>query len=60
LPKSLVQELRAAASGANLKSLLTLISQVETHDAQAAEGLRKLAGHYDYEAILEVLPGDSI
>jgi CheY-like chemotaxis protein len=60
LPKSLVQDLRAAASGANLKSLLTLISQVETHDAQAAEGLRELATSYDYEAILGVLPGVSI
>ena len=57
LPKSLVQDLRAAASGANLKSLLTLIGQVETHDAQAAEGLREMAARYDYEAILEVLPG---
>jgi hypothetical protein len=60
LPKSLVQDLRAAASGANLKSLLTLISQVETHDAQAAERLRELATSYDYEAILGVLPGVSI
>jgi PAS domain S-box-containing protein len=59
LPKGLVQDLRAAASGANLKSLLTLISQVETHDAQAAEGLRELATRYDYEAILGVLPGAS-
>jgi CheY-like chemotaxis protein len=59
LPKSLVHDLRAAASGANLKSLLTLISQVETHDAQAAEGLRELATRYDYEAILGVLPGAS-
>jgi CheY-like chemotaxis protein len=59
LPGSLVQDLRAAASGANLKSLLALIGQVETHDAQAAEGLRELAAHYDYEAILEVLPGAS-
>ena len=56
LPKSLVQDLRAAASGANLKSLLTLIRQVETQDAQAAEGLRGLANLYDYEAILRVLP----
>jgi CheY-like chemotaxis protein/anti-sigma regulatory factor (Ser/Thr protein kinase) len=59
LPKILVQDLRAAASGADLKSLLTLISQVETHDAQAAEGLRELATRYDYEAILGVLPGAS-
>ena len=29
-----------------------MISQLETHDAQAAEGLRELANHYDYEAIL--------
>lgn len=58
LPKDLVQDLRAAASGANLKSLLTLISQLETHDAQAAEGLRELANHYDYEAILRIFPGD--
>ena len=57
LPKDLVQGIRDAASGANLKPLLTLISQVETHDAQAAEGLRELANHYDYEAILGVLPG---
>ena len=57
LPKRLVQDLRAAACGANLKSLLTLISEVETHDAQAAEGLRELARRYDYEAILETLPG---
>ncbi len=56
LPKRLVQDLRAAASGANLKSLLTLISEVETHDAQAAEGLRASANNYDYEAILETLP----
>jgi CheY-like chemotaxis protein/anti-sigma regulatory factor (Ser/Thr protein kinase) len=56
LPKRLVQDLRAAASGANLKSLLTLIRQVETQDAQAAEGLRGLANLYDYEAILRVLP----
>ena len=58
LPKDLVQGIRDAASGANLKRLLTLISQLETHDAQAAEGLRELANHYDYEAILRVLPGD--
>jgi hypothetical protein len=59
LPKSLVQDLRAAASAANLKSLLTLISQVKTHDAPAAAGLRELAARYDYEAILGVLPGGS-
>jgi PAS domain S-box-containing protein len=59
LPKSLVHDLRAAASGANLKSLLTLINQVQTHDAQAAAGLRELAARYDYEAILGVLPGAS-
>jgi len=35
------------------------ISQVETHDAQTAEGLRELAERYDYEAILGVLPGAS-
>jgi CheY-like chemotaxis protein len=58
LPKDLVQGIRDTASGANLKLLLTLISQLETHDAQAAEGLRELANHYDYEAILRVLPGD--
>jgi CheY-like chemotaxis protein len=56
LPKRLVQDLSAAASGANLKSLLTLIGEVETHDAQAADGLRALAKRYDYEAILEALP----
>jgi PAS domain S-box-containing protein len=59
LPKRLVQDLRAAASGANLKALLALISQVETHDRNAAEGLRELAARYDYEAILGVLPGAS-
>jgi PAS domain S-box-containing protein len=59
LPDRLAQDLRTAASGANLKSLLALISQVETHDAQTAEGLRELAARYDYEAILAVLPGAS-
>jgi CheY-like chemotaxis protein len=59
LPKGLVQDLRVAASGANLKSLLTLISQVAPYDAQAAEGLREMAMRYDYEAILGVLPGAS-
>ena len=59
LPKSLVQDLRSAASGANLKSLLRLITQVETHDARAAEELRELAAHYDYEGLLGVLPGAS-
>jgi signal transduction histidine kinase/CheY-like chemotaxis protein len=58
LPKDLVQGIREAASGANLKLLLTWISQVETHDAPAAEGLRALANRYDYEAILHVLSGD--
>jgi len=58
LPKDLVQGIRDTASGANLKLLLTLIGQVETHDAHAAEGLRELANHYDYEAILRVLPRD--
>ena len=57
MPRSLVQDLRAAAE-ANLKSLLTLIRKLETHDAQVAEGLRELAHHYDYEAIVHVLPGD--
>jgi DNA-binding response OmpR family regulator len=56
LPKDLVQGIRDAASGANLKLLLTLINQLGTYDAQAAEGLRELANHYDYEAILHVLP----
>jgi len=57
LPRDLVQGIRDAASSANLKPLLALISQLETHDAQAAEGLRELARHYDYEAILRVFPG---
>jgi DNA-binding response OmpR family regulator len=60
LPKDLVQGIRDTASGANLKLLLTLISELETHDAHAAEGLRELANHYDYEAILRVLPGDPV
>jgi CheY-like chemotaxis protein len=57
LPQDLVGRILDAASGANLKLLLTLIGQLETHDAHAAEGLRELANHYDYEAILRVLPG---
>ena len=57
LPESLVQELRSAAAAANLKQLLTLIGQVKTHDAQAAERLRELAQRYEYEGILGVLPG---
>ncbi|MFA5863355.1 MAG: response regulator [Phycisphaerae bacterium] len=57
LPKDLIQGIRDTASGANLKLLLTLISQLETHDPQAAEGLRELANHYDYEAILRVFSG---
>jgi PAS domain S-box-containing protein len=56
LPKDLIQGIRDAASGANLKPLLALISQVEAHDARAADGLRELADRYDYEAILRVLP----
>jgi CheY-like chemotaxis protein len=56
LPKDLVQGIRDAASTANLKRLLTLIGQLRTHDAQAAEGLRELANHYDYAAILRVIP----
>jgi len=60
IPRSLVHDLRAASSVANLKALLTLISQVEDHDAHAAKGLRKLATRYDYEAILKTLPGASI
>jgi CheY-like chemotaxis protein len=59
LPKDLVQGIRDAASGANLKLLLTLISRVGTHDARAEGGLRELAARYDYEAILGVLPGAS-
>jgi signal transduction histidine kinase/CheY-like chemotaxis protein len=58
LPKDLIQGIKDTASGANLKLLLSLISQLETHDAQAAEALRELANHYDYEAILRVFPGD--
>jgi PAS domain S-box-containing protein len=58
LPGDLVQGIRDTASGANLKALLTLIGQLETHDAQVAEGLRELANHYDYEAILRFFLGD--
>jgi CheY-like chemotaxis protein len=58
LPKDLVQGIRDTASGANLKPLLAFISQLEGHDAQAAEGLRELANHFDYEAILRLLSGD--
>jgi hypothetical protein len=57
MPRRLVQKFLAPA-GASLKSLLTLISQLETQDAPAAEGLRGLAHHYDYEAILRAFPGD--
>jgi hypothetical protein len=57
LPKDLIQGIKDTASGANLKLLLSLISQLETHDAQAAGALRELANHYDYEAILRALPG---
>jgi PAS domain S-box-containing protein len=60
LPQILAQDLRIAASGANLKSLLTLIGQAEIHDAPAAQGLRELAMRYEYEAILRVLPGGSL
>ena len=58
LPRDLLGGIRAAASAANLKLLLTLTSRLESHDAQAAQGLRELANRYDYEAILRVLPGD--
>jgi CheY-like chemotaxis protein len=57
LPQGLVQGIREAASGADLKRLLTLISQVEAHDAPAAEGLRESANRYDYEAVLRAFPG---
>jgi CheY-like chemotaxis protein len=59
LPKDLVEGIRDTASAANLKPLLALISQVETHDAQAAKGLSELANNYDYEAILRVLSGSA-
>ena len=55
LPADLLERMRDATVSGDLDRLLELIDEVEGHEAQAAEGLRRLADQFEYEALLQVL-----
>ena len=55
LPANLLKRMRDATISGDLDRLLELIDEAEGHDATAAEGLRRLADQFEYEALLQVL-----
>ena len=55
LPEALLDELRKVTSSADMDRLNELIDQIGQHDPAVAEGLRKLADQFEYEALLRVL-----
>jgi DNA-binding response OmpR family regulator len=58
LPPNLVAQMREATINADLFRLEELIEQVATLDPQLAEGLKTLAGEFDYEQLAELLQTD--
>ena len=54
LPQEYVRHMRDAVIGADLDQLLASIREVETFDQGAADGLRKLAEHFEYQKLLDL------
>jgi hypothetical protein len=52
LSTDLVAAMREATINADIEQLYELIDRVEARDARVAAGLRKLAGHYEYDALV--------
>lgn len=55
LPSDLLKKLEQAAINADMKQIILLIDEINTHDTQLAEGLNKLAYDFKYDKILELL-----
>ncbi len=55
LPQDLNHRMREAVSAADLDQLLATIQEVEAHDPQLAQGLRRLAEGFEYQKLLDLL-----
>ncbi len=57
LPQEIREQMGKAAAGGYQDRLLELIEQVAARDEQLASGLRELAVGFQYEKLIELLPG---
>ena len=55
LPRDLVDAMRAATESGDMAQMLGVIDQVAALDDPLAQGLRKLAAQYDYDALANLL-----
>jgi response regulator RpfG family c-di-GMP phosphodiesterase len=57
-PRVLIDTMREAVVTADLDHLLASIQEVETHNPQIAQGLRRLAEQFEYQKLLDLFgPG---
>ena len=58
LPRDLIHPMREAVITADLDQLLAKIQEVEARDPRIAQGLRRLAEHFEYQKLLDLFgPG---
>ena len=53
-PQDLIDAMREAVITADLDQLLARVQEVETHDPQIAQGLRRLAEQFEYQKLLDL------
>ena len=58
LPAGLIEKIRRAAVSAYIEDLHSAIDEVGAISAPAADGLRKLANNYQYDALLQLFQED--
>ena len=54
LPQDLIHPMREAVISADLDQLLATIQEVEARDPGVAQGLRRLAEHFEYQKLLDL------
>jgi hypothetical protein len=54
-PQDLIHPMREAIIRADLDDLLAKIQEVEACDPRIAQGLRRLAEHFEYQKLLDLL-----
>ena len=54
VPRDVIQKMREAVIRADLDDLLAKIQEIETHEPRIAQGLRRLADHFEYQKLLDL------
>jgi signal transduction histidine kinase len=59
-PAELLHQIRSAVASADLELLLALLDQGRSIDPDAADALRQLAEHYEYEKLMQMIERENV